>query len=75
MDWSPLYPAFTIDDRESVVAHQQEDFPAVKQLSKNVEIADIGCGFGGLLFALAPRFPDTLVLGTYDFFYGVNVCE
>jgi tRNA (guanine-N7-)-methyltransferase len=32
-------------------------------ISKNVEIADIGCGFGGLLFALAPKFPDTLILG------------
>lgn len=28
-----------------------------------VEIADIGCGFGGLLVALAPKFPDTLLLG------------
>src|SRR5579871_1247997 len=30
---------------------------------KNVTIADIGCGFGGLLFALAPLFPDQLLLG------------
>jgi tRNA (guanine-N7-)-methyltransferase len=30
---------------------------------KPVEIADIGCGFGGLLVALAPRLPDTLMLG------------
>ena len=30
---------------------------------KNVEVADIGCGFGGLLFALAPRMPETLILG------------
>jgi len=30
---------------------------------KKVEFADIGCGFGGLLIALAPVFPDTLILG------------
>lgn len=28
-----------------------------------VEFADIGCGFGGLLFHLAPIFPDTLMVG------------
>ncbi|TFK28202.1 putative methyltransferase [Coprinopsis marcescibilis] len=27
------------------------------------EFADVGCGFGGLLIALAPLFPDTLLLG------------
>jgi tRNA (guanine-N7-)-methyltransferase len=27
-------------------------------------VADIGCGFGGLLFALAPIMPDKLLLGT-----------
>jgi tRNA (guanine-N7-)-methyltransferase len=29
----------------------------------NVEFADIGCGYGGLLIALAPLFPDNLMLG------------
>jgi len=28
-----------------------------------VEFADIGCGYGGLLVALAPLFPETLMLG------------
>lgn len=28
-----------------------------------VEFADVGCGFGGLLFYLAPLFPDTLMVG------------
>ncbi|OLL23635.1 tRNA (guanine-N(7)-)-methyltransferase [Neolecta irregularis DAH-3] len=28
-----------------------------------VEIADIGCGFGGLLFALANIFPEKLIMG------------
>ncbi|OMJ17167.1 tRNA (guanine-N(7)-)-methyltransferase [Smittium culicis] len=30
---------------------------------KAVEFADIGCGYGGLLVALAPLYPDTLMLG------------
>ncbi|CCG81545.1 tRNA [Taphrina deformans PYCC 5710] len=30
---------------------------------RRVEIADIGCGFGGLLVALAPHFKDSLILG------------
>ncbi len=34
-----------------------------KQISKAVEVADIGCGFGGLLMALAPVMPETLILG------------
>jgi tRNA (guanine-N7-)-methyltransferase len=32
-------------------------------MSQQVEVADIGCGFGGLLFALAPKLPNTLLLG------------
>jgi tRNA (guanine-N7-)-methyltransferase len=36
-------------------------FPGVPE--KKVSIADIGCGFGGLLFALAPLFPEQLILG------------
>jgi len=30
---------------------------------KKVTIADIGCGFGGLMFALSPLFPENLILG------------
>jgi tRNA (guanine-N7-)-methyltransferase len=30
---------------------------------EQVEIADVGCGFGGLLFALSRALPDTLSLG------------
>lgn len=37
-----------------------------KKMTKQVEVADIGCGFGGLLFALAPILPDTLLLGTFS---------
>ena len=30
---------------------------------QKVTIADVGCGFGGLLFALAPILPEHLLLG------------
>ena len=32
-------------------------------MTSEVEIADIGCGYGGLLINLAPEFPDKLLLG------------
>lgn len=31
---------------------------------KKVEVADIGCGFGGLIVSLSPKLPDTLMLGS-----------
>ena len=30
---------------------------------RQVEILDIGCGYGGLLIQLAPHFPESLLLG------------
>jgi tRNA (guanine-N7-)-methyltransferase len=36
----------------------------IRRLTRDVEVADIGCGFGGLLVALAPKLPDTLMLGS-----------
>jgi len=38
-------------------------YPAFSGTGKAPEFADVGCGFGGLLIALAPMFPDTLMLG------------
>jgi tRNA (guanine-N7-)-methyltransferase len=35
-------------------------FPA---MNGKVEFADIGCGYGGLLMALSPIFPDKLIVG------------
>jgi|TARA_R110002003_G_scaffold30_3_gene1831 tRNA (guanine-N7-)-methyltransferase len=73
MDWATLYPAYAVKGKEqqSKDALQESKGSAVEEvelrvtsISKNVEVADIGCGFGGLLFALAPKFPDTLILGT-----------
>lgn len=49
MDWSKLYP-FYYDSN-------------LKQMTQKVTIADIGCGFGGLLVDLSPEFPNDLILG------------
>ncbi|KAI0076486.1 putative methyltransferase, partial [Panus rudis PR-1116 ss-1] len=38
-------------------------YPAFAGSGKAPEFADVGCGFGGLLIALSPLFPDTLMLG------------
>jgi tRNA (guanine-N7-)-methyltransferase len=61
MDWSPLYPAFVAEEESSAT-----DGSKPRELVKNVEVADIGCGFGGLLMAMAPALPETLILGNRD---------
>lgn len=58
MDWSPYYPAF-VDN----LATQDIKEGQPKPLKKQVTVADIGCGFGGLLVVLAPMLPDELILG------------
>ncbi|XP_013864633.1 tRNA (guanine-N(7)-)-methyltransferase [Austrofundulus limnaeus] len=50
MDWSELYPALSTSDPS------EQDIP-------QVEFADVGCGYGGLLVELSPLFPDKLILG------------
>lgn len=59
MDWSQHYPAF-IAPNQNPSDSSGSSFP---QMSKQVTIADIGCGFGGLLFALSPKLPQSLILG------------
>ena len=54
MNWSLHYPAY--------LSQSQADMDA--PLNKVVTVADIGCGFGGLLVALAPKLSDDLLLGT-----------
>lgn len=49
MNWSKFYPAYFNDE--------------TGEMTKKVEIADIGCGFGGLLVDLGPEFQDKLILG------------
>jgi len=58
MDWSAHYPVYF--NAPSAPGQGSTAGPAGKQ----VEFADVGCGFGGLSVALAPLFPDTLMLGT-----------
>lgn len=57
MNWAEYYPAYAAPKEET----QETDGP--KRLSKDVTVADIGCGFGGLLVALAPVLPEELLLG------------
>ncbi|XP_050019845.1 tRNA (guanine-N(7)-)-methyltransferase isoform X1 [Alexandromys fortis] len=62
MDWSELYPEFfapLIQNKSHDDAKDEKE----KQARAQVEFADIGCGYGGLLVALSPLFPDTLILG------------
>lgn len=59
MDWSEYYPAYVQPETEPANAETKQ----IRKLVKDVEIADIGCGFGGLLVALAPKLPSTLILG------------
>lgn len=54
MDWTTHYPAFAVSSAGNDTSGA---------MSKQVEFADIGCGFGGLLVALSPLFPETLMLG------------
>nr|XP_032831510.1 tRNA (guanine-N(7)-)-methyltransferase [Petromyzon marinus] len=67
MDWSVHYPEFFTLPK---VAAKEEHggMPAAVAEAENrpqpqVEFADIGCGYGGLLVELSQLFPRTLILG------------
>ncbi|CAK7265816.1 tRNA (guanine-N(7)-)-methyltransferase (tRNA(m7G46)-methyltransferase) [Sporothrix epigloea] len=61
MDWPSLYPDFFPSEDDSTEATTT---PArTTKANHRVEVADIGCGFGGLLIGLAPVMPQTLILG------------
>lgn len=62
MDWSTHYPKYFEAKEEG----GSVSTPAGN--GREVEWADVGCGFGGLLMALAPQFPDTLMLGETTFY-------
>ncbi|AGO14049.1 AaceriAGR192Cp [[Ashbya] aceris (nom. inval.)] len=49
MDWSKLYP------------HYYDE--ATNTMTKKVTVADIGCGFGGLMVELSRELPENLILG------------
>jgi len=57
MDWTTYYPAFKKEE--------SAETSSVGALIQDVEIADIGCGFGGLSVALAPMLPKSLILGEH----------
>ncbi|KAL4934803.1 hypothetical protein BDV06DRAFT_217867 [Aspergillus oleicola] len=57
MDWATHFPAFVNPDPK------QTNAAGARKLLKDVEVVDIGCGFGGLLVGLAPVLPDTLMVG------------
>lgn len=72
VDWKGHYPlrfGGSIEDNQKVYCNTVEhpsfyEHPRDYQLhDKKVEIIDVGCGYGGLLFALAPLFPNKLILG------------
>jgi tRNA (guanine-N7-)-methyltransferase len=71
MDWSQHFPQFiranplseSKDDSLDTKPKDPTEPLTIPKLAQPIEIADIGCGFGGLLFALAPKLPNTLILG------------
>lgn len=63
MDWATYYPAYVASSAELSEARDKSK-PNLRLLKRDVTVADIGCGFGGLLVALAPKLPDELLIGT-----------
>lgn len=57
MNWADYYPAYAAPEQDS------NGIDGPRKLTKDITVADIGCGFGGLLVALAPQLPDELLLG------------
>lgn len=66
MNWSTHYPAFfppaqtSHSDNNATTNTVQ---PQLTPTAPHPTIADVGCGFGGLLVALAPLYPTELLLG------------
>lgn len=56
MDWAPFFPGYAAAPGDASAHAGLRD-------GKLVEVADVGCGFGGLLVGLAPVLPDMLCLG------------
>lgn len=78
MDWGEHFPAYLVTDpaeqdqeqdqeqeegKAGVSVLKKEKKKERKRLSKRVTVADVGCGFGGLLVALSTILPDELILG------------
>ncbi|KAI8848015.1 putative methyltransferase-domain-containing protein [Chytridium lagenaria] len=56
--WHKHYPAFFDESDEPIPLNEDDANPFAQ-----VEVADVGCGYGGLIVALSPIFPSTLMLG------------
>lgn len=68
MNWSPYFPAYVTRESPSTSpADGIQAETAIRQLVKPVTVADVGCGFGGLLVALSRLLPDELILGASRF--------
>ncbi|KAJ6787209.1 hypothetical protein PWT90_06702 [Aphanocladium album] len=58
MDWAKYYPEYVAESTGDEASSSRP-----RPLKQDVEIVDIGCGFGGLLVALSPILPNKLMLG------------
>lgn len=68
MDWTLHFPEFVNPDTSKT------NLSGARELLKDVEVVDIGCGYGGLLVGLAPLLPETLMVGqfgTFSFYEGL----
>ncbi|GFS07287.1 tRNA (guanine-N(7)-)-methyltransferase [Elysia marginata] len=63
MDWSQFYPAHFTPSTQPKASEDVTTGADESERKPCVEFADIGCGYGGLLVALSPLFPETLMLG------------
>ena len=65
MDWSEYYPEFFKPKSHDSDSHDDSADLESKKKSAHyqVDFADIGCGFGGLLVSLSSIFPEKLMLG------------
>ncbi|TQW05877.1 tRNA methyltransferase [Cordyceps javanica] len=58
MDWAKHYPGYVAEPTAD-----ETNSSRPRPLKQDVEIVDIGCGYGGLLVALSPILPNNLMLG------------
>ncbi len=65
MDWCQYYPAFKATGTTVTAPEGGLSSSNHRCTTQDVEVADLGCGFGGLLMALGPKFPNTLFLGIF----------
>ena len=63
MDWSEYYPEFIKPKPEDAEKHDDVSDTADSSGRYQVDFADIGCGYGGLLVSLSSIFPEKLMLG------------